>query len=137
MAEWHKPHEAIHVIVGCMLFNLSGVSSCCLVFNVKHKISSLSYKPSRASKPKGCMNLPNTSKFSLKYSPDEVCYALSHFKLLVALNFFHYKNFVVCCWLPEPFRGMGAWRKTMEPQKPGNSPGSGPEVVQRQRVAKE
>ena len=32
---------------------------------------------------------------------------------------------------------MGAWRKTIEPQKPGNSPGSGPEVVERQRVAKE
>ena len=31
----------------------------------------------------------------------------------------------------------GAWRETMEPQKLGNSPGSGPEVVQRQRVAKE
>ena len=42
-----------------------------------------------------------------------------------------------CCWLPDPFRGMGAWRKTMEPQKPGTYPGSGPEVVQRQRVAKE
>ena len=42
-----------------------------------------------------------------------------------------------CCWLPDPFRGMGAWRKTMESQKPGNSPGSGPEVVQRRRVAKE
>ena len=42
-----------------------------------------------------------------------------------------------CCWLPDPFRGMEAWRKTMEPQKPGNSPGSGPEVVQRQRVTKE
>ena len=42
-----------------------------------------------------------------------------------------------CCWLPNPFRGMGAWRKTMESQKPGNYPGSGPEVVQRQRVAKE
>ena len=42
-----------------------------------------------------------------------------------------------CCWLPDPFRGMGAWRNTMEPQKPGNSPRSGPEVVQRQRVAKE
>ena len=42
-----------------------------------------------------------------------------------------------CCCLPDPFRGMGAWRKTMEPQKPGNSPGSGPEVVKRQRVAKE
>ena len=39
--------------------------------------------------------------------------------------------------LPDPFRGMGAWRMTMEPQKPGNSPGSGPEVVERQRVAKE
>ena len=37
-----------------------------------------------------------------------------------------------CCWLPDPFRGMGAWRKTMEPQKPGNFPGSGPEVVERQ-----
>ena len=37
-----------------------------------------------------------------------------------------------CCCLPDPFRGMGAWRKTMEPQKPGNSPGSGPEVEKRQ-----
>ena len=42
-----------------------------------------------------------------------------------------------CCCLPDPFRGMEAWRKTMETQKPGNSPGSGPEVVKRQRVAKE
>ena len=39
--------------------------------------------------------------------------------------------------LPNPFRGMGAWRRTMEPQKPGNSPGPGPEVVKTQRVAKE
>ena len=42
-----------------------------------------------------------------------------------------------CCCLPDPFRGMGTWRKTMEPQKPSNSPGSGPEVVKRKRVAKE
>ena len=42
-----------------------------------------------------------------------------------------------CCWLPDPFRGMGAWRKTTEPQKPGNSPGPGSEVVERHRVAKE
>ena len=42
-----------------------------------------------------------------------------------------------CSWLPDPFRGMGAWQKTMEPQKPGNSPGSGPEVVERQRITKE
>ena len=34
------------------------------------------------------------------------------------------------------FRGMGAWRKTMEPQKPDNSTGLGPEVIERQRVAK-
>ena len=34
--------------------------------------------------------------------------------------------------LPDPFRGMGAWRK-----KPGNSKGPGPDVVERQRVAKE
>ena len=49
----------------------------------------------------------------------------------------HITHSCCCCWLPDPFRGMGAWRKTMEPQKPGNSPGSGPEVVERQRVAKE
>ena len=39
--------------------------------------------------------------------------------------------------LHDHFRGMGAWRKTMEHQKPGNFPGPGPEVVERQRVAKE
>ena len=32
---------------------------------------------------------------------------------------------------------MGAWRKTMEPEKPSNSPEPGPEVVERQRVVKE
>ena len=31
--------------------------------------------------------------------------------------------------LPDRFRGMGAWGKTMTPQMPGNSPGSGPEIV--------
>ena len=39
--------------------------------------------------------------------------------------------------LPDPFRGMGAWQKTMEPQKPGNFPGPGPEVDKISRVAKE
>ena len=42
-----------------------------------------------------------------------------------------------CCCLPDPFRGVGAWQETIEPQKPSNSPGSGPEIVERQRVAKE
>ena len=28
-----------------------------------------------------------------------------------------------CCWLPDPFRGMEAWRKTMEPQKPATPRG--------------
>ena len=32
---------------------------------------------------------------------------------------------------------MGAWQKTMETQKPGNSQGPEPKVVERQRVAKE
>ena len=32
---------------------------------------------------------------------------------------------------------MAAWRKTVEPQNPGNFPGPEPEVVERQRVAKE
>ena len=31
---------------------------------------------------------------------------------------------------------MGAWGKTIEPQKPGNSQGPGPKVVESQRVAK-
>ena len=38
--------------------------------------------------------------------------------------------------LSDPFREMGAWRKNMETQKPGNVPGPGPEVTKRQRVAK-
>ena len=38
---------------------------------------------------------------------------------------------VCCCCLPDLFQGMGAWRKTMETQKPGNSTGPGPEVVKR------
>ena len=32
---------------------------------------------------------------------------------------------------------MGEWRKTIEPQKPGNSPGLGQEIVERRRVNKE
>ena len=32
--------------------------------------------------------------------------------------------------LPDPLRGMGAWRKTMEPLKPGNSTGPGSEIVE-------
>ena len=39
--------------------------------------------------------------------------------------------------LPDLFRGMEAWWKTMEPQNLGNSPGPGSEVIERQNVAKE
>ena len=39
--------------------------------------------------------------------------------------------------LSDSFRGMGAWWKTIGPQNPGNFPGPGPEVVEKQRVAKE
>ena len=44
--------------------------------------------------------------------------------------------FLLLLLFNQPFRGMGAWRKTMEPQKPGNSPGSGPEVVERRESSK-
>ena len=38
--------------------------------------------------------------------------------------------------LLDPRRWMGAGRETMEPQKPGNSPRSGPEFVDKQRITK-
>ena len=39
--------------------------------------------------------------------------------------------------LPDSFQEVGARRKTMEPEKPGNFPGSEPQVIERQRVAQE
>ena len=45
------------------------------------------------------------------------------------------KMMVVVATLPLPRDG--AWRKTIKVQKLGNSPSSGPEVVQRQKVVKE
>ena len=53
-------------------------------------------------------------------------------KVVVQKSHFMYKLL-----LPDPFQGVGAWQKTIEPQKLGNSLGPGPEVVKRQRVAKE
>ena len=50
---------------------------------------------------------------------------------LALLNF---KIFVVAS---RPLPRDGAWRKTMEPQNLGNSPGYEQEVVERQRVAEE
>ena len=44
---------------------------------------------------------------------------------------------VVVVLLTGSFRGMGAWQMTLEPQKPGNSPGPGPQVVERERAGKE
>jgi len=35
---------------------------------------------------------------------------------------------VVVVMLPDPFRGMGAWRNSTETQQSGHAPGSGPEV---------
>ena len=75
----------------------------------------------------------------------ETLHSIVQFSLAVhKLSFFWciwnlstFAMFCCCCRLPDPFRGMGAWRMTMEPQNPGNSPGSGPEVVQKQRVSKE
>ena len=39
--------------------------------------------------------------------------------------------------LPDPFQGTGACWKTMKPQKQSNSSGPAPEVLQRQKIAKE
>ena len=39
--------------------------------------------------------------------------------------------------LSDPFQGVGAWRNTMELQKPDNSPRPGPEIAKKQRVAQE
>ena len=39
--------------------------------------------------------------------------------------------------LPDPLRGIGVSRKTMESQKLDNSSGPAPEVVERERVTKE
>ena len=38
--------------------------------------------------------------------------------------------------LPDHFKDMWGWRNTIKPQKPPDFPGSGSEVVDRQRVAK-
>ena len=38
--------------------------------------------------------------------------------------------------LPNPFREMGVWRKTMESQKLGNSPGPGPKVIETKKLPK-
>ena len=51
-----------------------------------------------------------------------------------SLNLLFSPTVLLVVGYPTPSEG---WRKTIEPQKPGNSPRSGPEVVQRQRVAKE
>ena len=44
---------------------------------------------------------------------------------------------VVAVVVTRPFRGTAAWRKTMEPQKQARSSRSGPEIEERQRIAKE
>ena len=69
------------------------------------------------------------SSSSLK-SPKFACRSLS-------FSFLIFRVRVVVGVLTQLLPRDGAWRKTMEPQKPGNSPGSGPEVVERQRIAKE
>ena len=45
--------------------------------------------------------------------------------------------FLLLLLLPDDFREMGAWRKTIELQKPRKFSGPGPQFVKRQRVAKE
>ena len=74
-------------------------------------------------------SLPNLSiNFYLYCTIRYVCY---HTQLL-KLGHITVTNIHDCILLllkPDPFRGMGACRNTMEPQKPGNFSRPGPEVV--------
>ena len=65
------------------------------------------------------------------------CYTYGILQVLKKLVFLYILTINLLLLLTDSFRALGAWRKTMEPQKPGNSPGLGPEVVERRRVAKE
>ena len=67
----------------------------------------------------------------------QLYFVISQIIIIFAKNLSDLLVVVVVVGYPTPSEGLGAWRKTMEPQKPGNSQGSGPEVVERQRVAKE
>ena len=55
----------------------------------------------------------------------------------VLLKAFYDALMLLLLLFTRPLPRDGAWQKTMELQKPGNSPGSEPEVIKRQRVAKE
>ena len=64
-------------------------------------------------------------------------------KLFRSLFVFYVSVYVISFWLLllllllDSFQGVGAWRKTIELQTPGNFPMPGSEVLERQRVAKE
>ena len=49
-------------------------------------------------------------------------------------NSFYMRSLVLLLLLPDPFQGMGAWWKTMEPQKPSDSLRPGP-MVAKERAA--
>ena len=56
-------------------------------------------------------------------------------ELFVACEGFHFlqQSFLL---LPDPFREMGGWRETMEPQKAGSSLRPGPKVVEKKEVGR-
>ena len=68
-------------------------------------------------------------------------YLLKNLTVQVPDSLHSFQNAVVVVLLllsiTRPLPGMEAGRKTMGPLKLSNYPGSGPEVLQRQRVAKE
>jgi len=53
------------------------------------------------------------------------------------LNCFAYLLRVVVVVLPDPFRGMGAWRNSTETQQLGHAPRNGPEVKNGRSGAKD
>ena len=98
---------------------------CCSICrtNVWTSHSSFAY-------PYDCMScFPNLQQFPFQILFTFLQY-LAYF-LHISLSFFqlNFLFLILLCCLPDPFRGMGAWWKTMEPQKASNSPGSGPEYI--------
>ena len=79
-------------------------------------------------------------KVSAEHDNFHMYSSAANFALLCYVASFVKKRLMHCSSLLllfDPFRGWGTWRKTMEPQTLGNSPGPGPEVVKRQGLDKE
>ena len=113
-----------HLLLLSTLRNTSELRIFCLCKSVCH--SSKDFISSNR-----CLSLVvNLLKFQRSSLIDYESLSLIRF-VIKQLQHLKYRNrnVLLLLLLPDPFRGMEAWRKTIEHQKPGNSLRSGPEVV--------